>query len=274
MAYDAHRGRVVLFGGRLSAVAGSTETWEWDGTAWEQSPTEVTPPGTASSTARTAAMTFDHLRGRVVLFDETSSTWEYDGVRWALRQTATSPPTRRQHAIAYDRARDETVLFGGRFIFTGGSSAIADTWVYQTEEPASLVPFGVGCAGSGGTPSLGTGPYEVPWIGARVAWQVADVPAGSPVLLAFGLSRTQWAGLGLPFWLAVLNAPGCSVLASWDITVPMQTAGTTASLTARMPEEPALLGTVLYNQAIVLDPPANGLGITVSNATAGTFGYR
>ena len=58
VAYDAARGRVVLFAGYAAGDARRNDTWEWDGSAW----TERTPPA-GSPTARSGhAMAYD-LRG-------------------------------------------------------------------------------------------------------------------------------------------------------------------------------------------------------------------
>jgi hypothetical protein len=66
-------------------------------------------------------MALDEARGRVVMFGglvgvpgaAADDTWEWDGVTWTLRQPATRPPARYGHALAYDRARQRIVMFGG-----------------------------------------------------------------------------------------------------------------------------------------------------------------
>jgi hypothetical protein len=87
MAYDAARGRVVLFGGGTTSQP-LNDTWEWDGTNWLQR----TP--TTSPTARLdTEMVFDAARGRVLLFGGFASpadTWDWDGNDWLLR----TPPVR------------------------------------------------------------------------------------------------------------------------------------------------------------------------------------
>ncbi len=84
MAYDSGRGRVVLFGGSPN---GSTslfaDTWEWDGTNWNQR-----NPATPPSARNAHDMAYDSARGRVVLFggsdygaagisNPRADTWEY-----------------------------------------------------------------------------------------------------------------------------------------------------------------------------------------------------
>jgi hypothetical protein len=55
-------------------------------------------------------------------------TWEYNGVSWTQIATATAPSARFHHALAYDAARQRTVLFGGN---TGTPQMFGDTWEYD-----------------------------------------------------------------------------------------------------------------------------------------------
>jgi hypothetical protein len=53
-------------------------------------------------------------------------TWEWDGTNWMQRSPATSPPARYAHSLAYDVARNVTILFGGyNFTYLG------DTWEWD-----------------------------------------------------------------------------------------------------------------------------------------------
>ena len=121
MAYDAARGQVVLFGG-LVDVGGFTrtnDTWIWDGTNWIQK-----SPANSPTPREGAAMAYDAARGQVVLFGGSSNasdgnnsnneTWVWDGTNWTQKNPANSPmPLDISHAMAYDAAREEVVLFGG-----------------------------------------------------------------------------------------------------------------------------------------------------------------
>jgi hypothetical protein len=62
MAYDAARGRVVLFGGRLGETFLS-DTWEWDGNDWTPRFPVASPPAREGH-----ALVYDELRDRVVMF--------------------------------------------------------------------------------------------------------------------------------------------------------------------------------------------------------------
>ncbi len=129
MAYDANRGRTVLFGGFSVAPGTGTDlgdTWEWDGTNWQQM-----NPVHSPSARRFTALAFDANRNRVVLFGgkdftgvDQNDTWEWDGNDWTQIFPNNSPAPRWIHTMTYDWARQRTVLFGGR----GGA---ADTWEWD-----------------------------------------------------------------------------------------------------------------------------------------------
>jgi len=134
MAYDAARGRTVLFG------AGA-RTWEWDGAAW----TDVTPLGPSPSARSLAQMVYDSARSRVVLFGGLAGgvyladTWEWDGASWTNATPGSgNPPGRYDHAMAYDAARSRSVLFGG----FGGASNLQDTWEWNGVAWQNVTPAG------------------------------------------------------------------------------------------------------------------------------------
>ena len=68
--------------------------------------------------------------------------------------------------------------------------------------------------------------------------------------------------------------PGCNLYVSPDITHPLVNSGGTAAWSVFIPNVPTLVGQAFYNQALVLDPAANSLGATVSNAGEGKIGLR
>jgi len=136
MAYDQERGVVVLFGGSGSTgVLG--ETWEYDGTAWVER--KMAGPDKRTE----AAMVYDADRGVCVLFGGVGEggtlddTWEYDGATWTLVDTPARPPARSAHAMTYDTARREILLYGGRSI---DNQVLGDTWVFRCE-PACFPDF-------------------------------------------------------------------------------------------------------------------------------------
>ncbi len=124
MASDHDRGRVVLVGGGTDPrgyYSKSDEVWEWDGFQWHF-------VATAPSPCSSHAMAYDSGRSRTVVFGGVllpaeggyrtgynSRTWEWDGGSWRQYAGTTHPHVRIRHAMAYDRARGVTVLFGGYY---------------------------------------------------------------------------------------------------------------------------------------------------------------
>lgn len=160
MVYDAGREETVLFGGYgLSADGGGTialrDTWVWNGTIWRQ----AMPP--AAPTPRAfAAMAYDRVRGKVVLFggrgisdtgepfSYLGDTWTWDGNNWTRESPAVAPAARNSAGMVFDEARGETLLFGGD---AGGSSA-SETWTWDgaawtqrspTRAPQARTDFGI-----------------------------------------------------------------------------------------------------------------------------------
>jgi hypothetical protein len=143
MAYDAARGRVVLFGGAgPSGVLG--DTWEWNGFSWTLMAT------TGPSPREFCAMAYDSRIGQTVLFGgyaqgavtgPVADTWLWDGVTWKQLAPSNAPSARYDHAMAYDSARGRTVLFGG---FNGVE--LGDTWEF---DGAQWMPVGGGTTGPG-----------------------------------------------------------------------------------------------------------------------------
>ncbi|MEZ4368607.1 MAG: hypothetical protein R2939_20350 [Kofleriaceae bacterium] len=128
-AYDAHRDRVVVFGGWVGhdVVRPVATTLEFDGAGWrERTDPAMSPPARAE-----AVMAFDAQHGYVVLFggvDEAFSpladTWIFDGESWTVLD-APGPAARRRAVMAYDPARATLLMFGGTGV---GDVLLDDTW--------------------------------------------------------------------------------------------------------------------------------------------------
>ncbi|MCB9879569.1 MAG: hypothetical protein H6835_18395 [Planctomycetes bacterium] len=133
MVYDTRRHMLVTFGGRSpTTTATANDTWEYDGTDWQQ----VSPA--ASPNARAFySMAFDQRRGVTVLYGTQSGgsvtggnqTWTYDGSTWLQVLTPTTPPGLETPAMAYDAARGVVVMFGGWDGF--GGTMYDQTWEFD-----------------------------------------------------------------------------------------------------------------------------------------------
>lgn len=133
MAYDARRGRTVVFGGMGDGPQGKPrpvlgDTWEYDGTGWTQRQGPAPPPRQAPGVA------YDSRRGLVIIFGGLGEkgflgdTWSWDGSAW--KQLASSgPEPRAMGYLAYDQRRDRVVMFGGRKGWPDGD--LSDTWEWD-----------------------------------------------------------------------------------------------------------------------------------------------
>jgi len=173
LAYDADRGRTVLFGSRHVRTP-YRDTWEWDGTTWTQrfprdgptsgghlaydsvrrrtvfltagqtwewNGTEWTRRSPAANPSVGGPVAFDSRRG-VTVFSNGSETWEWDGAEWTRRLPAAQPGFRQENALAYDVARGRTVLFGGGDFTPCVCSTRNDLWEWDgTEWTARPVPL-------------------------------------------------------------------------------------------------------------------------------------
>lgn len=133
MTFDTTRGTLLLFGGYGPKPDGSeylSDLWEFNGSSWTLRTTS------GPSARQNAAMAFDSLRGRAVLFGGLAyttgpvtfgQTWEWNGSTWAS-VASTGPSPRYLHAMAFDAARQNTVLFGG---LADGVSRDTFTWTWN-----------------------------------------------------------------------------------------------------------------------------------------------
>ena len=98
-----------------------------------------------------------------------------------------------------------------------------------------------------------------------------DVATGAgvtaPIALEFGLSSTNWNGIALPLDLGLFGAPGNAILCAWsDVLIVLPNPGGGSGLSIPIPAGPQLGGATGYLQAVLLDPPANQLGLVTTNA--------
>jgi hypothetical protein len=117
MVYDSRRHRTVLFGGIRSGGLYQTqftpETWEWDGTNWQQIVTAHLPPGDDNLDFYAAC--FDTVRGEMLLYGRLMQDplWAYDGTDWRARNAGGTKPAYYQNPImAFDTNRGVAVLLG------------------------------------------------------------------------------------------------------------------------------------------------------------------
>ncbi|MBM3879684.1 MAG: hypothetical protein FJ387_08185 [Verrucomicrobia bacterium] len=139
MAYDPNSKRVILHGGTLDLDMSRilSDTWAWDGTAWQEIPNANGPPRAKHQ------MVYDEQRQVLVLFGGAEArgsapvnTWEFDGAQWRQVATAGPPGGRELPVLAYDSVRGVTVLWGGGEWQQDGfpaHKAFDDTWEWNGE---------------------------------------------------------------------------------------------------------------------------------------------
>ncbi len=135
IAYDALAQHTLVFGGAGIGDVSLNDTWAWDGTDWTQQLPSVVPP-----TPRWfPGMAYHEALGKIVMFGGSGptlaflkgDTWLWDGSNWMQTFPSVSPAARVNLGMAYDSARQQVVLFGGRD--SGGSDPsgfFGDTWVF------------------------------------------------------------------------------------------------------------------------------------------------
>jgi hypothetical protein len=181
MVYDSARKRVVLFGGVPDEGAnGFSDTWEWNGTDWQQASPAVSP-----AARKNHQMVFDAARGVSVLYkgevykqfssvfwgwSTTNEMWEYNGTTW----TNTTPPSFPTDTgpLAYNPARGKVELFGGL------GSGNFNLWTYSGGAWSSQA-FNSSPQGSGQTMDIdyaspgGTAVYVWSYVNYNDRWQTS-----------------------------------------------------------------------------------------------------
>ncbi|HTU60404.1 MAG TPA: kelch repeat-containing protein, partial [Polyangiales bacterium] len=136
--YDERRKRMVVFGGDATNSSDDGQTWELDRSSWQERAVQDAAAIRIGGTTR--HMAYDAARGVTLYISPLDSisldqeagteTLIYDGASW--QSVAHNPEFfgRTAYAIAYDAARERTVVFSG----AGedfNSEPLADTWEWD-----------------------------------------------------------------------------------------------------------------------------------------------
>jgi hypothetical protein len=124
-------------------------------------------------------------------------------------------------------------------------------------EYASWIPYGSGCAGTGGVPALQV--VSAPSLGSTLTLSVQNLGAGIAVMVTgLGQVALPLQPIGLGF------GPGCTLLVTLDALDVMLPVGGSATWSLPIPNLPALVGLHLFNQAAELN-----VASAISNAGDG-----
>ncbi|HEX5051748.1 MAG TPA: hypothetical protein VFZ65_08255 [Planctomycetota bacterium] len=267
--------KVMMFGGQIAGSGGNLgpaidTTWVFDGVTWTQiNTTGVHPPARRGGQmvpilGRNICVLFGGYDP--ITFDILNDTWEHDGVNWTQVNNVYGGiyPARREFGMTHDFVRDRIVAFGGK---TPTNALLDDTWEYG----AQFQTFGMGCAGSAGTPLLTRG--APPKLGTTTSANLGNVPPAIPfAFMAVGTSRTQWAFGSLPTLLTPFGMPNCRSYTSADLLVVVPATAGSATWSFNLPLQGSLVGEAYYLQGITFDPGVNALGLAVSNAATLVIG--
>lgn len=260
LAFDARRGRTVLYGGYPGDA-----TYEWDGTSWF-SPNPTLRP--SSDVQHFCSLAYDETRARCVLFVAGSPaprTWEWDGSEW--QETMAAAPSglvlKDPNLVFFERVEGCALICGSSGWTTALRTSVA---------PARWESFGAGCTGTSGIPTLDAPGGARPWIGD--AFPVRLTHAGATTgALALGVSSTSWNGTPLPLVLGPIM-PGCALLTSIEEFRPLVLTQGTATEPLPIPVLPALVGRALHFQGVAADPGVNPAGLVLSAGARAWFGSR
>jgi hypothetical protein len=134
MAYDAARGKTILFGGSTPDLEIHGDTWAWDGQRWtlisESGPAPRFPGGMVFDAARQEILLYSgHFAASTGEFVQYDDLWSWDGSSWREIPVDGSTPGHRTHAgFVYDPMTKNVFLIG-----SGSDTFIGDVWAWDGE---------------------------------------------------------------------------------------------------------------------------------------------
>ncbi|MCA8942556.1 MAG: hypothetical protein KDB80_08385 [Planctomycetes bacterium] len=177
---------------------------------------------------------------------------------------------------------DVTIPLDTPFTFdpSSGGSLVLEFVVYGQQPFAYTLDTAFVCdSPRGGYGPAGCGPVGGPTLKAdslttQVTWgnalnlRVYDATPGATTAISFGyIESGTWNGIPIPFDLSVIGATGCSLSIDARYTFGQVADATgTGQLTMFLPSQPNLVGQWIRFQGFSLDPGANALGVTTSQA--------
>jgi hypothetical protein len=157
-------------------------------------------------------------------------------------------------------------------VVSGATATGTYTLRLTCDESALYHTFAGGCVGSNAqVPTWRVRYLEQPLVGTTLVGEFRNAPANGVVFPFAGFSRTVASGgIPLPLDLGIVGAPGCVIeVDPAYLTALFTDAAGTAVWALPIPQNPSLSGIVLAQQAFVLDPTVNALGLTITNSGHG-----
>jgi hypothetical protein len=162
----------------------------------------------------------------------------------------------------------------GLYVYNRDQGSVSSGVLYSAT--LTIIPcgpfrvFGDGC----GNPTIPNQSItSEPATGGSLDGRILGAAARAPAITFAGISDSAWGGISLPFDLSLLGAPGCAVLASFDLPLAAVLTDSTgeATFTAPIPKDRSLVAATLFLQTVVLDGRSNALGISTSAGMAVTL---
>jgi hypothetical protein len=214
LAPDLASGNLILYGGRDNNGQPVTDTWAWNGSAWNQiaSPLEsvdLVPVGPGNRLD--VGMVAERSTQSIFLSGGTERTcdaWRLSDGQWRKLLDIPTPPPRVLFAIAYDSARRQTVIFGGG----GNQSARNDTWLRRgdtwVEAAVPNAPARRQAPAMAFDPQRGRAvlfggnddlvqPFDDTWEWDGVTWQSVSLPVRPSSRLGAAMSTNPGGGVVL-----------------------------------------------------------------------------
>lgn len=136
--------------------------------------------------------------------------------------------------------------------------------------PAVFAPFGAGCAGAAGVPTLAPAAASpLPWLGSTFTLQLGNLPATPS---NFGFLVTDFVSAA-PQSLAPFGMPGCTSYLAPSI-VQLGVGTNAIAFPFAFPNSAAFEGLHLVHQGFVGDATANATGVSATAAADVTLGLR
>jgi hypothetical protein len=220
-----------------------------------------------------------------MLDDGTVVTWDQLS---ALTGTPNHPTPRPPHGVVYvelaagnqhiaaRRSDGEVVAWGKNSYWQlhvpplppGRSYLRIDAGEFNTAaivgHESRYVGFALGCRGT--LPTSRIIPRDTPQIGRDLPLLITNLPQ-DVAFLSFA-----WQKLTPGVDLTGLGMPGCTLHTGLDAVLALVGNNRRARWTLPIPDAPVLLGARFHQQAAVLDPAANALGLVLSDAYEAVIG--
>lgn len=183
---------------------------------------------------------------------------------WAVA----SPPQPPAYLSVYD-------VFSGVQLqrLTLSSAWNVYTTAWQDSSPvATYTPFGAGCLGTAGVPTMRAAAGSRPGLGLTFVQEIANVPSNIAIA-SLGFSGAQSGGIPLPLDLSVIGMTGCTMWADPERSTFLFTPTTVATVLYGIPNDPYFFGLPFYTQGWVLDAAANAAGWTSTDGGMAVVGY-